>query len=189
VDLSNDDWKEAFLHPRQATGIVVQMAQAAYAWESEAPEGFPTDRTDPPASLVRVTHGVADLGVGLALFEGLLGGRSTGRGVAQDQTWEYADLQWPGPLALRLIAPTTSARDRRADTESALTAWLGAASGRLHHLAFTLPDDESAARPGAVRAVDVPGVLPDDGPGRVVEPQDNLGTRLVLLSQAEVPAP
>ena len=33
------------------------------------------------------------------------------------------------------------------------------------------------------------GVLPDDGPGRVVEPQDNLGTRLVLLSQAEVPAP
>ena len=188
VDLSNDDWKEAFLHPRQATGIVVQIAQAAYAWESEAPEGFPTDPTGSPASLVRVTHAVADLGVGLALFEALLGGSSTGRGVARDRTWEYADLRWPGPLALRLIAPISGERERRAERELDLAAWLGDASGRLHHLAFTLPDDESAQHGGA-SALEVPGVLPDDGPARVVDPQDNLGTRLVLFSPAEVPAP
>jgi len=185
VDLSSPDWMEAFLHPRQATGIVVQLAQAAYAWESPPPEGFPAARREPAASLLRVTHAVADLSAGLALFEGLLGGRRVALGEGPDRTWVFADLEWQGPPALRLVAPQPGA-DTGSGTESPLATWLGARPGRLHHLTFALPSFEHTsvrsgslggeARPGH----DVPGVLGADGPVLVAEPQDNLGTRLVL---------
>ena len=183
VDLTHPDWKEAFLHPRQATGIVVQMAQATYAWESASPEGFPTARRVPPASLVRVTHAVADLDAGLGLFEELLGGRLLVRGTAPDRSWDFADLAWSGPPAIRLVAPgleaASSAGPPDAPPESPLGTWLGGLSGRLHHLAFALGrGDEVDQGPAA----DVPGLLPEDGPGRVIEPRDNFGTRLVLVA-------
>ncbi len=179
VDLSNDDWKEAFLHPRQATGIVVQIAQAAYGWESPPPEGFPTARQDPPASLLRVTHAVAELDTGLALFESLLGGRRVGEGVAPEGAWEFVDLEWSGPVALRLIAPVGAGRAEAGPAPPPLAAWLGVLSGRVHHLAFALTGEH---RTGAATAV--PGLLPSDGPARVIEPEDNLGTRLVLVTPA-----
>jgi catechol 2,3-dioxygenase-like lactoylglutathione lyase family enzyme len=178
VDLSNAEWKEAFLHPRQATGIVVQMAQAAYAWESPPPEGFPTDRRDPPASLVRVTHAVADLDTGLALFEGLLGGTPLRRGVAPDGSWHFVDLDWPGPPGFRLIAP---APEERGDGANALSAWLGGLPGRLHHLVFALPPDAGGELRVDPRGAQPPGLLDAEGPARVIEPRDNLGTRLVLV--------
>jgi catechol 2,3-dioxygenase-like lactoylglutathione lyase family enzyme len=194
VDLAHPDWKEAFLHPRQATGIVVQMAQATYAWESAPPEGFPTTRRVPPAALVRVTHAVADLDAGLALFEELLGGRLLVRGTAPDRSWEFADLAWPGPPAMRLVAPApseppsappsepssepSSAGHADGHAEGALGSWLGGLSGRLHHLAFALADDGVDE---AVAATDVLGLLPAEGPARVIEPRDNYGTRLVLV--------
>jgi len=175
VDLTSPDWKEAFLHPHEATGIVVQLAQASHAWESPAPEGFPTAHPDPPASLVRIVHAVADLDRGLALFEGLLGGRGTARGVAPHRTWEFVDLEWPGPPGLRLVAPTS--RDGAVDdTPRPLDTWLGDLTGRVHHLAFARPDFQHGPALG-----DVPGLLRADGLARVIEPDDNLGTRLVVL--------
>jgi catechol 2,3-dioxygenase-like lactoylglutathione lyase family enzyme len=185
VDLTNADWKEAFLHPRQATGIVVQLAQAAYGWESPPPEGFPTNRRDPAASLERVTHAVADIDDGLAIFEGLLGGRRTARGTAPDRTWEFADLQWPGPPRLRLISPVSDADGQRARADTPLGAWLGQLPGRVHHLAFSVPGshatDDFADHPDVVRPGQVPGLGSEDALARVIEPQDNLGTRLVVL--------
>ena len=191
VDLSSPDWMEAFLHPRQATGIVVQLAQAAYAWESPPPEGFPTPRRDSATSLVRVTHAVADLDAALALFEELLGGRRTARAAASDGVWEYADLEWSGPPRLRLVSPVHSRGGLSSHPDTPLGAWLGDLSGRVHHLVFTLPRPHRAGRldehPDFALLTDVPGVLPEEGPGRVVEPRDNLGTRLVLLgSDADV---
>ncbi|HLN43430.1 MAG TPA: VOC family protein [Acidimicrobiales bacterium] len=190
VDLGSPDWKEAFLHPRQATGIVVQLAQAAYAWESPAPEGFPTSRRDPAASLLRVTHALADLGTGLALFEGLLGGRRTAHGDAPDRTWEFADLEWPGPPTLRLVAPHPEVPGTPG--ADPLRTWLGALPGRLHHLAFAVPGDQHGAGdpgpfdPAGFRPrADVPGLFPTDGATLVVEPQDNLGTRLALVRPEE----
>jgi hypothetical protein len=187
VDLGNDEWKEAFLHPRQATGIVVQMAQAAHAWESPPPEGFPTARREPAAALMRVTHAVADLDVGLALFEGLLGGRRVGSGVAPDGTWAFVDLEWPGPPGFRLIAPGPP-REARPGAPSAtpLATWLGDLSGRLHHLVFARRADGRDAAPGATQP-GVPGLLPSEGVARVIEPGDNLGTRLVVLGATPDP--
>ncbi len=48
-DDSDPDWKEAFLHPRQALGIVVQLAESSYSVGS-GPEGWipPPGPADPP---------------------------------------------------------------------------------------------------------------------------------------------
>ncbi|HEY7948764.1 MAG TPA: VOC family protein [Acidimicrobiales bacterium] len=188
VDLTNADWKEAFLHPRQATGIVVQLAQATYAWESPPPEGFPTNRREPAASLERVTHAVADIDDALALFEGLLGGRRTARGTAPDHSWEYADVEWPGPPRLRLVSPTSDAEGPGTRADTPLGAWLGHLPGRVHHLAFSIPGPHATDAFGDhaedARRAQVPGLGPEDASARVIEPRNNLGTRLVLLDDA-----
>jgi len=126
VDMSDPLWKEAFLHPKESCGVVVQLAQPVDGyWETPAPEGFPASGAV-MASLVRIVHGVADLDAGLALFAGLLGGRETERGADESARW--VELAWPGPGRVRLAAP--------ASPSSPLAAWLGDRLGRVHHIAF-----------------------------------------------------
>jgi catechol 2,3-dioxygenase-like lactoylglutathione lyase family enzyme len=186
VRLDDPQWREAFLHPRQATGVVVQMAQAEHEWIGPAPEGFPTGPLPPALSLRHVTHVVRHLDGALELFQGLLGGRITGRHIASEDGWEAVDVAWPGPLALRLVSPVTDA-----DPTSTVRTWLGDRPGRIHHLAFELPDSGAVGNgPDAARAgVRVPGVVPGQGLVRVVEGEDNLGTRLVLWTSLGVGGP
>jgi methylmalonyl-CoA/ethylmalonyl-CoA epimerase len=47
-DESDPSWKEAFLHPKQALGIVVQLAESASAGPREAIEPIPPGRPNPP---------------------------------------------------------------------------------------------------------------------------------------------
>jgi methylmalonyl-CoA/ethylmalonyl-CoA epimerase len=181
VRLSDPHWREAFLHPRQATGVVVQIAQADHEWLSPPPEGFPGGGGAPAATLVHVTHAVGDLDTALDLFHRLLGGEIRARAVVSHGAWEYADLAWPGPLAIRLVAPTPDA-----PAASPLRLWLGDRPGRVHHLAFDLPGplppppspapDLSADTTGAA----VPGVTDPGVSILVVAPGQNLGTGLVL---------
>ncbi len=194
VDLSDPEWREAFLHPRQATGIVVQLAQAAGSWEAPAPADFPVPHRQ-PAALHHVAHAVADLDGARALFVDLLGGTvaaegagpgpspSTGSGASQPAGsggWRYVELTWSGPLRIRLVAPEAGGAPNPVD------AWLGGRAGRLHHLAFTgVTADVVAGLGGAAHSHTgtgpVPGVIPGDPePAAVVEPDDNLGVRLVL---------
>src|ERR1700761_6477817 len=59
VNLENPAWKEAFLHPRAAHGIVIQVAQQAGSPASAPPRELP--QPGPPARLDLIEHHVGDL--------------------------------------------------------------------------------------------------------------------------------
>jgi Glyoxalase/Bleomycin resistance protein/Dioxygenase superfamily len=107
-DDSDPEWKEAFLHPRQALGIVVQLAESA----------DPTDEAgqrhwDPPASPGDPPPPVTILGLRLRArsreraetqWEGILGGRREERAGAE------LIYRWPGS-PMRLAVEIDPARD------------------------------------------------------------------------------
>jgi methylmalonyl-CoA/ethylmalonyl-CoA epimerase len=97
VDLRDPGWKEAFLHPKEATGVVVQIAQSAGDWEGPRRDGLPEPRTERPATLLHVAHAVASMDEARRLFEGLLNGEPVARGTG------WVELAWPGPGRIRLI--------------------------------------------------------------------------------------
>ena len=143
VNLDYEGWKEAFLHPKDAPGVVIQFAESAEEWDRPVPES-PVPRGDAAASLDRITHVVPALDRGLSLFERLLGGTAADAG--EDETGRGVELGWKGPGRVRVMAPTSSS--------SAYADWLGDRPGRIHHLAFSVP--------GLGRALEVP---PDDNLG------------------------
>lgn len=158
VNLADPMWKEAFLHPKDAPGVVVQLAQAAGDWKSPAPESFPA-AARPASTLVHVAHAVGAIDEGLLLFAGLLGGDELERGEDGGTTW--VDLAWPGPGRVRLVAP--------ASPGASLHGWLDGRPGRVHHLAFAAND------PATITDADDRG----DGFFEVV-PERNLGVRVLL---------
>ena len=159
VDLRDPQWKEAFLHPKAAHGIVVQLAQSSgEGWRTPPPAGFPPS-TAGPATLEHVSHLVRSLDGARRLFAGLLGGEEVDRG--EDEAARWVELRWPGPGRLRLVEP--------ASPGGPLRDWLGDLPGRVHHLAFA--SEDPAAVPGARPLAD----------GRYeVPPEENRGVRLVL---------
>jgi hypothetical protein len=162
VDRRDAEWKEAFIHPRQVPGIVVQLAEfAGPEWASPQPSDWPPPRTEHPASLDHVAHAVVDLDAAGKLFEGVLDGARVGRG--EDEAARWIDLTWSGAGRLRLLAPTS--------TSSPVAHWLGGRSGRLHHLAFTCEAPEQIG--GAVATANGAWEVP---------PEANLGVRLILRS-------
>lgn len=158
VDLRDPMWKEAFIHPKDGPGVVVQLAQAAGEWSSPPPEHFPAARRE-AATLLRVTHAVTDLDDGLRLFAALLQGETVAKGDDNGDPW--IELAWPGPGRLRLVTPGSPA--------SPLTSWIGDGAGRLHHIAF---------------AVDEPATVSDvtalEGGMWEIDPAANAGVRLIL---------
>jgi methylmalonyl-CoA/ethylmalonyl-CoA epimerase len=147
IDTSDPEWMEAFLHPKQAGGIVVQLAEAPHPWSSPPPGDYPSglrlrlDGSGPaaPATLERVTHVVADLAAARALFGDLLGGDIVDEGSVDGIDW--VDLRWGGPLGLRLAGAS------EAGAPGPVADWLGGLSGRVHHIAFET--EETDAVPGA----------------------------------------
>ncbi len=116
VDTSDPEWMEAFLHPKQAGGVVVQLAEAPHAWSSPPPDDYPTDlrqRLDgsgptAPAALQRVCHVVADLDAARALFGGLLAGETVDE--RSEDGYRWIDLRWAGPSASVWSGPRTRVR-------------------------------------------------------------------------------
>jgi catechol 2,3-dioxygenase-like lactoylglutathione lyase family enzyme len=154
VNTENPSWKEAFLHPKQSHGIVVQLAQSV-DFDHTGQFELPPPKIAAPASLVRIVHLVADLDAALALFEGILGGA---RGQC---TNDSVDLSWPGGGCICLVRPR----------DAELTEWIGPRPGRVHHLEIAL--DNPASVPGAV-------AIGTDA--WEVAPEQNLGVRLRLHS-------
>jgi catechol 2,3-dioxygenase-like lactoylglutathione lyase family enzyme len=166
VNLSHPGWKEAFLHPKDALGVVVQLAQAAADDEWSPPvAGFPAPRRD-QATLLRVSHAVASLEDGLALFGDLLGGRVLRRG--SDDAARWVELAGPGPGRVRLLEATSPA--------SPITTWLDGRSGRVHHVAFAIRD------PGSVE-----GAVADGDGQFEIAPHRAQGTRVMLARASSSP--
>jgi methylmalonyl-CoA/ethylmalonyl-CoA epimerase len=95
VNLASPHWKEAFIHPRDAHGIVVQVAQQAGSPTSEPPAELPEPGL--PSRFDLIEHHVSDLDGALRLFRDVLDGRLE----AADA--ESAELTWPGGRRIRLV--------------------------------------------------------------------------------------
>jgi methylmalonyl-CoA/ethylmalonyl-CoA epimerase len=113
VSLTDPAWREAFLHPRDAHGIVIQVAQQA---GSPSPSAPPRELPEPgpPARFDLIEHHVGDLDGAVRLFREVLDGQLEAAGAGT------AELTWPGGKRIRLVR------------EDALP--LG---GALHHIRFT----------------------------------------------------
>jgi methylmalonyl-CoA/ethylmalonyl-CoA epimerase len=128
VDLRDPLWKEAFLHPKQSWGIVVQLAQSAGDWKGGADRPMPNRRAAEPASLDHVALAVTSIEDASGLFVDVLGGKRVDGGD------DWVELAWPGPGRIRLL--------ERPDE-------LDGRIGRVSHLTFTCerPEDVADARP------------------------------------------
>ena len=74
VNLGNPHWREAFLHPRNAHGIVIQVAQQAGEPRADTPPaGLPAPGA--PTSFGLIEHHVGDLAGATRLFTEALDGR------------------------------------------------------------------------------------------------------------------
>jgi methylmalonyl-CoA/ethylmalonyl-CoA epimerase len=132
VNLADPAWKEAFLHPRDAHGIVIQVAQEAGPVPSSPPREL--GEPGPPARFDLIEHHVSDLDRAVRLFAEILDGELDGAETARAAG--TAELTWPGGKRLRLVR------------EDGLP--LG---GALHHIrfsraagAFSASDRERAGR-------------------------------------------
>ncbi len=112
VNLASPDWKEAFLHPRAAHGIVIQVAQQAGAPASAPPRELP--EPGPASRLDLIEHHVSDLDGAVRLLRDVLDGHLEAVGAGS------AELTWPGGKRVKLVR------------EDGLP--LG---GALHHVRFT----------------------------------------------------
>jgi hypothetical protein len=182
IDVRDPEWMEAFIHPKRATGVVVQIAEAPTPWSSSPPGDYPKERRRrsgdgarpvPPAHLRWVTHAVSDLGTATSLFVGLLGGEVVGEGNSPGLQW--MELTWAGPLGIRLVSPTG------ASSTGPLSDWLAGRTGRVHHLLVEVeePDRVAGARPIDPSLAES-GITPDRERLWEVEPADNFGLRLIL---------
>jgi methylmalonyl-CoA/ethylmalonyl-CoA epimerase len=95
VNLANPDWREAFLHPRAAHGIVIQVAQQGATPVSPPPADLPQPGL--PARFDLVEHHVGDLDGATRLFRDVLDGRLEAAAAGT------AELAWPGGKRIRLV--------------------------------------------------------------------------------------
>ena len=109
VSLVNATWKEAFLHPKDAYGIVIQVAeQSGPPPELAAPAQLPAP--GPPAAFTLVEHYVADIDGAVRLFGEALEGEVVSRTDTSDTSdAAVAELSWENGARLRLVQATPAA--------------------------------------------------------------------------------
>ena len=96
VSLDNPYWQEAFLHPRAAHGIVIQVAQQG----GTPSAGTPPAELPPPgpaASFDLIEHHVGDLAGATRLLRDVLDGQP------ETADTDAVELTWPGGKRIRLV--------------------------------------------------------------------------------------
>ena len=163
VSLDNPRWKEAFLRSRDASGIVIQVAeQSGPPPELAAPAGL--DPAGLPSAFTLVEQYVENIPAATALFELALDGEvvsqaGTGADSVAELTWPNGarlrlSAQVPGPPAENVFgAGTGASASPRAGDEPRPSR--GGAVGPLH---FSR-DDEPFSPDELSRAADLSGLL------------------------------
>lgn len=164
VRRDNPDWQEAFLHPKQSHGIVIQIAQPgpnSNDWHT--PVILPPSRQSGEPELARVKHLVADLSSAVELFTGPLA-------MTVDQSDECPEGKFvevvQGPWRIQLISPIP---------HGPADQWLANRPGRLLQLSLVV--DQPAL---------IPDLLPLETGGNssfVLSPEHNQGTRLLIAGR------
>jgi len=113
VNVANPNWREAFLHPRSAHGIVIQVAQQLGSPPTPPPPAE-LPEPGPPARFDLIEHHVGDLDRAMRLFGDVLSGQVEAASAGG------AEVTWPGGERIRLVR------------QDGLP--LG---GALHHIRFT----------------------------------------------------
>ena len=103
ISLLSATWKEAFLHPKDAYGIVIQVAeQSGPPPELAAPAQLPAP--GPSSAFTLVEHYVADIDGAVRLFEEALEGDVVSRQDTAEAS--VAELTWENGARLRLVHAT-----------------------------------------------------------------------------------
>jgi methylmalonyl-CoA/ethylmalonyl-CoA epimerase len=122
VNLAGTNWQEAFLHPRDVHGIVIQVAWQGGPPPPETPPGE-LPAPGPAAMFDLIEYHVGDLPAATRLFAEVL------EGSLETSGGDAAELTWPGGKRIRLVR------------EEGLP--LG---GSLHHVRFTRADGAFSAQ-------------------------------------------
>ena len=96
VSLADPNWREAFLHPRSAHGIVIQVAEQNGSPPTAPPPREPAE-PGPPSRLDLIEHHVSDLDGATRLFRDVLGGQLDAASAGA------AELTWDGDRRIRLL--------------------------------------------------------------------------------------
>lgn len=103
VSLVSATWKEAFLHPKDAYGIVIQVAeQSGPPPELAAPAELPA--SGPSSDFTLIEHYVADIDGAVRLFAEALEGEVVSRQDTAEAS--FAELTWEYGARLRLVRAT-----------------------------------------------------------------------------------
>lgn len=111
-DDSQPSWRECFLHPKQAHGLVVQLAQSDPTAEDGSWSDFPFPpapaEPPPPVSIVALRLAAASLDAALRQWSGLLGGTAH----EEDGALRFV---WPdSPIAIEVAAEPDASEGPRA---------------------------------------------------------------------------
>jgi len=154
----NPEWQEAFLHPKQSHGIVIQLAQPGGDTPWTTPPPLPPSLQMNRPSITMLRHLVADLDSATKLFSGPLGMAISDQGSNDDG--DYTDLA-QGPWNIRLLNPKVEVYRQ----------WMAGRPGRLLRVDMEVDD---------------PAVVPDlraTERGLELPPELNQGTRVALYAR------
>jgi methylmalonyl-CoA/ethylmalonyl-CoA epimerase len=105
VSLANPAWKEAFLHPRDVDGVVIQVAEQPGPPPPRLAAPAQVPAPGPPTTFDMIEHYVADVDAAVRLYTEALDGEVIAR--TETDGGALAELAWDNGARMRLIQTGT----------------------------------------------------------------------------------